>query len=462
MNVNLSGVAALSAGAVGARSIQSELTTTKTSRHHTAKVDDSCQADNYQKARTDNNRLNSQDELDDSSRIHAIPAHFDYLEPAKLTKLSEGYQPEGDAKWTRLKAFLGDTSKGVIAGLKEQARVNNAGKELALSGQKLERLTFQNKSLKLTMQPTSDQGTAVVVRSVEHGVDRKNPNAKPYQLNAVQRPAESPRKSQSTAEKTAKHDSTNNPELAKSTANETQTGVTSADSRPRILNGIRPQTCSAQTKTASPDPSGYSFHTCQTILSEQSSTLSQTTRIANDAPPSPDLIGVGGNVSQQIAVSIEGSLRQGDTHLTVYLNPPELGEVFVRFQQEQDQKITVLFEVNKPETRREIELTLPQIMRNLQDSGVQIRRLEVSAPSGSDELERQPDAGAPGQDNGEMAQHHFAGESDSDHDLIGVPRSSTNDAESFHEWLTSTVKDIYQGDFAPQMVFADGSINMLV
>ncbi len=501
MDVNLSSIGILFAGTTGSGSIQPEPITIKTGRCYGATVDDLRHADSYQADETDNNRGNSRDGLAESSvpdfsrelreettrrappdniaeieplktrwqnddtgeataqlplpadipalnlspsvgaeesmkaaaalqtGTRTLPTSLDHLQPTKSLKLSKDCQPTDKAKWTALKPTLSGVSDSVSTGLKEQAGVANASKEAALSAQEMQCRKFQSKSPELTARPASDQSTAVVACSVERGADRKKLNAKPYPLNADQRTAESPGK----------------PQLA----------------------AIQSETCSAQTKTGSGSESKgkpaanldrlYSFHTSQTVLSEQSSTPSQTTRIANDAPPG----NAAGSISQQIAVSIEGSLRQGDTNLTIYLNPPELGKVLVRFQQQQDQ-ITILLEASKPETRREIELTLPQIMRSLQDSGVQIRRLEVSAPSGSDELEQQPDAHAPGQDNSEMTQHHSTGESDSDLDWIGVPRSSTNDEDSFHEWLTSTVKDRHQDDFAPPLVFTGGSINMLI
>jgi flagellar hook-length control protein FliK len=498
MDVNLSSIGILFAGTTGSGSIQPEPITIKTGRCYGATVDDLRYADSYQADETDNNRGNSRDglaessppdfgrELRQESTRRAPPDNIAEIKPLKTPwqndgtieaaaqlplladipalnlspsvgaqesmkaaaalqtgtpprlpggsqerglKLSKDCQPTDNAKWTALKPTLSGVSGSVSAGLKEQAGVANASKEAALSAQEMQCRKFQSKSPELTARPASDQSTAVVACSVERGADRKKLNAKPYPLNADQRTAESPGK----------------PQLA----------------------AIQSETRSAQTKTGSSSESKgkpaanldrlYSFHTSQTVLSEQSSTPSQTTRVANDAPPG----NAAGSISQQIAVSIEGSLRQRDTNLTIYLNPPELGKVLVRFQQQQDQ-ITILLEASKPETRREIELTLPQIMRSLQDSGVQIRRLEVSAPSGSDELEQQPDTGTQGQDNGEMTQHHFTGESDSDLDWIGVPRSSTNDEDSFHEWLTSTVKDRHQDDFAPPLVFTGGSINMLI
>ena len=172
---------------------------------------------------------------------------------------------------------------------------------------------------------------------------------------------------------------------------------------------------------------------------------SRAAKGAINASPSDVTIGI----RQQITGSIEGFLRQGDRQLTIYLNPPELGRVLVRFQQQQD-KITILLEVSKPETRCEIELALPQIMRSLQDSGVQVRHVEVQL---SDEAERQADPGrdlSGGQDNGEMAQHRSTQE-------------SSQDNGSIHEWLTSTVGGNPSASLGTCFeLFGNGSINVLI
>jgi len=63
---------------------------------------------------------------------------------------------------------------------------------------------------------------------------------------------------------------------------------------------------------------------------------------------------------------------------TIRLNPPELGKVFARFHS-QDNQIIGLLEVSKPETAAEIRQALPEIVRDLQDLGVQIKRLDVLA-----------------------------------------------------------------------------------
>ncbi|HEW79116.1 MAG TPA: flagellar hook-length control protein FliK, partial [Phycisphaerales bacterium] len=82
-------------------------------------------------------------------------------------------------------------------------------------------------------------------------------------------------------------------------------------------------------------------------------------------------------ISAQIQTSIlQSSLRLGEGQITIRLNPPELGKVFIKFQEQQGQ-ITGLLEVSKIQTRAQIQQALPQIIRNLADSGIQIKRLEV-------------------------------------------------------------------------------------
>jgi flagellar hook-length control protein FliK len=82
------------------------------------------------------------------------------------------------------------------------------------------------------------------------------------------------------------------------------------------------------------------------------------------------------SVSGQILESIHSSLQQGQNRLTIALNPPELGRVLVRFEEQDNQLIGVL-EVSQKQTRAEIEQALPQLLQSLQDSGVQVKRLDV-------------------------------------------------------------------------------------
>ncbi|MHC4482556.1 MAG: flagellar hook-length control protein FliK, partial [Planctomycetota bacterium] len=177
----------------------------------------------------------------------------------------------------------------------------------------------------------------------------------------------------------------------------------------------------------------------QSPITEFSSDVStQAGRIADNTSPS----GPSASVSEQILESIHSSLRQGEQQVTIRLNPPELGRVFIKFQEQQDQ-ITGLLEVSKVQTRYEIEQALPQIIRTLQDAGIQIKRLEVVL---TDQPEHQPFRDQSLQD-GLSQQHSFT-------------EGGSPDNKSADEWLTNdyTYQDIYE----PQLLVTNDSINVLV
>lgn len=92
-----------------------------------------------------------------------------------------------------------------------------------------------------------------------------------------------------------------------------------------------------------------------------------------DAPPvrSP-----AQSIGEQILDSMQASVTRGDRQVLIRLNPPELGTVLVRLQ-EQGEHLSGTLEVSNRETRREIEQALPQVIRSLQEAGVLVRRVEV-------------------------------------------------------------------------------------
>jgi flagellar hook-length control protein FliK len=109
-----------------------------------------------------------------------------------------------------------------------------------------------------------------------------------------------------------------------------------------------------------------------------SALTSRTTPLGRTSPGD-----VSAGIKEQVQEFISSSLSNpqsaaggGSQRLTIHLNPPELGRVSIKFQ-EQAGQITGLMEVSKAQTRYEIEQALPGIIRNLADSGVQIKRLEV-------------------------------------------------------------------------------------
>ena len=105
----------------------------------------------------------------------------------------------------------------------------------------------------------------------------------------------------------------------------------------------------------------------------------QPTAAATNAKPA-NLPGqnASADVSKQIFESIHGSPSQqgAERQITVRLNPPELGRVFIKLQ-EHEAGLTGILHVDKPQTRFEIEHALPEIIRNLADCGIHVRRFDV-------------------------------------------------------------------------------------
>jgi len=81
-------------------------------------------------------------------------------------------------------------------------------------------------------------------------------------------------------------------------------------------------------------------------------------------------------LSEQILDSVRASAARGDNQVLVRLHPPELGTVLVRFR-EQEGRISGLLEVAESDTRQQLEQALPQVLRSLQEAGVEVQKLEV-------------------------------------------------------------------------------------
>jgi len=126
------------------------------------------------------------------------------------------------------------------------------------------------------------------------------------------------------------------------------------------------------------------------------------------------------SIGDQILDSIQASTVRGDKQVLVRLNPPELGTVLVRFQ-EQGGRLTGTLEVSSSEARREIEQALPQVARTLQEAGVQVRRLDVVA---SDQPERDLNRDHTSQDA--WSQHQGAGQGREQPYASGQTRWSQN------------------------------------
>jgi flagellar hook-length control protein FliK len=82
-------------------------------------------------------------------------------------------------------------------------------------------------------------------------------------------------------------------------------------------------------------------------------------------------------VRDQIYESIQTSLRQGQRQITIHLNPPELGRVSIKFSEDGKELMGVLDTTN-PQTRAEIRQAIPEIIRSLEESGISVKRIDVT------------------------------------------------------------------------------------
>jgi len=210
----------------------------------------------------------------------------------------------------------------------------------------------------------------------------------------------------------------------------------------------RTMSTSSNSSNSAMDQFGHMFagNSVQPTITEQS-VSADTTKAANGS----SLNDLAASVGKQIMESINASLGQGGRQITIHLNPPELGKVSIKFQEQGDQ-ITGLLEVSKAQTRAEIQQALPQIVRDLQDAGIQVKRLEVvlSEPDLSGQQAYKDQSLAAGQDNWYQEQGHQ-----------GPANHGTQGNIFSNEWLINA--NNYAGFGEPQDgLITDSSINMLI
>jgi flagellar hook-length control protein FliK len=153
------------------------------------------------------------------------------------------------------------------------------------------------------------------------------------------------------------------------------------------------------------------------------------------------------SVSEQIQGSIQGSLRQGDQQITIRLNPPELGKITIKFHEQQDQ-LTGLLQVSKTQTKYEVQQALPEIIQNLQNMGIHVKKLEV--------VMSEPNLTGQQAYNNQLLQDGSAGHQ------AGTRENTPGGTTAANEWLTkdSGYSQTLQSQQDTQIT--DKSINMLM
>ncbi|MGD9109452.1 MAG: flagellar hook-length control protein FliK [Phycisphaerales bacterium] len=157
---------------------------------------------------------------------------------------------------------------------------------------------------------------------------------------------------------------------------------------------------------------------------------------------------VSERVGEQIQSAISASVSKGESEVTVQLNPPELGRVVIKLQQEEGQ-VTGLLEFSKAQTKLEVEQLLPQLVRGLQDAGIAVRKLDV--------IQTQIDnSNSSYEQFKEYVGHDNNGQQ---HQDLGSNQSYTGPLA--YEWTGESVN--YQAtDWSGESVVSDEAVNVLV
>jgi flagellar hook-length control protein FliK len=174
---------------------------------------------------------------------------------------------------------------------------------------------------------------------------------------------------------------------------------------------------------------------------------------AEQSPASAESTKISGNtnsdvsIGSQIQESIHSSFQSGNQQIVVRLNPPELGKVAIKFT-EQGDDVAGLLQVDKPQTREQIQQALPEIIQNLQNSGIQIKRLEVTLTNQQEQYTTSKDqSSTAGQDGFPEQQSLPDAELQRNNTIYSEPLTNIDNILEYME---------------PKMQLTDSSINMLV
>lgn len=153
------------------------------------------------------------------------------------------------------------------------------------------------------------------------------------------------------------------------------------------------------------------------------------------------------NVTSQIRESIQTSLNSDNKQIVIQLDPPELGKVSVNIT-ENSSGITGLLSVDNAQTKHQIQQNLPEIIQNLQDSGVNVKKIEVVLAGNNQEQQTMKEQSSmSGQNNWYGQQQSQSNPESHRYNTVYNQWTSSNDSISQFE--------------EQEMQFTGSSVNML-
>lgn len=94
------------------------------------------------------------------------------------------------------------------------------------------------------------------------------------------------------------------------------------------------------------------------------------------------------SASQQVLRNLQNAVQNDIQTVQITLAPAGLGAVRIQLEKI-GEEISGVLEVQKPETRQEIEKALPTIMASLDSQGIQVRKIDISQMPNQDQQQRQ-------------------------------------------------------------------------
>jgi flagellar hook-length control protein FliK len=205
------------------------------------------------------------------------------------------------------------------------------------------------------------------------------------------------------------------------------------------------QTVNSTTQTVQADVDQASQQMVNTSLGQNLDIQPEATaQLTENAETEVILNSASAVVSKQIQESIQSSFTADRQEITINLQPPELGKVTIKFEQQGDD-ITGQLEVTKAETRSQIEQQLPEIIKNLADAGIQIKKIEVNL-------------------NDQFGQNEYKQQSSQEMFFSDQQYNSQQQTDSTELSQQQVVDQTYQTGLNehPQMLEPEGSLDMLV
>jgi flagellar hook-length control protein FliK len=211
----------------------------------------------------------------------------------------------------------------------------------------------------------------------------------------VATPSEVPAPQTAALPKTPTQAVPNKPALAEALANRAATQQETKPATPPVRPSQAPATVPAATQANANSQAVYHNPNiiAATVQQPAATVLPSDTVVVT--PPSTATSSAPKTMTTQLVDGIRSIAASGtgsDKTMTIALNPPELGRVVVKMNDEGG-SITAVLRVENPVTRADIEQSVPSIVRSLEQAGIQVKRIDVlpSDPIPQESANRQYD-----------------------------------------------------------------------